>query len=376
MADRDVLRSKTPPSPESLATGLTGPPPGPTPSLTDLPPPPEGREGWPWTEGASADAPAMTPDGHAWPRITVVTPSYNQAPFLEATIRSVLLQGYPDLEYIVMDGGSTDGSVEIMERYAPWITFRRSGADNGQSDAINRGFARASGTVIGWLNSDDVYYPGALVTVGAALADGTADIFVGAMDKVLVQDGVVEFVRRSSPHEGSAFHHFPIYADGRRHDFHFTQPPSLWTRELWERTGGLDERYHYQMDREWLNRALAAGARVRTDDAVLARFTLHPGSKSKDFVHRFQRERIQLYLRLAREPGFRAIPCLLHALHPLQQVLGHRATQASEHGQRVRSGAFRAAARALAALRRTVPGLRGETSVRSAKNADESVGKE
>jgi glycosyltransferase involved in cell wall biosynthesis len=306
----------------------------------------------------------------------VVTPSYNQAAFLEATIRSVLLQGYPDLEYIVMDGGSTDGSVEIIERYAPWITFRRSGSDRGQSDAINRGFSRASGTVIGWLNSDDVYYSGALATAGAALADGAADIFVGAMDKVLVQGGAVEFVRRSSPHEGAAFHHFPIYADGRRHGFHFTQPPSLWTRDLWERTGGLDERYHYQMDREWLNRALAAGARVRTDDAVLARFTLHPGSKSKDFVHRFQRERVQLYLRLAREPGFRAIPCLLHALHPLQQVLGYRASQARERGQTVRSITFSTGARALSALRRTVPGLRGDRTVRSATVMYPSVAKE
>src|SRR5512144_266396 len=108
------------------------------PSLQELPRPPRGRTGWPWSE-ASASLPSSMPDGGTWPRISVVTPSFNQARFLEATLRSVLLQGYPNLEYFVLDGGSTDGSTEIIKKYEPWLTHWVSGADGGQSAAINSG---------------------------------------------------------------------------------------------------------------------------------------------------------------------------------------------------------------------------------------------
>ena len=90
--------------------------------------------------------------GH-WPRISVTTPSYQQSAYLEETIRSILLQGYPDLEYLVIDGGSTDGSVEIIKKYEPWLTYWVSKPDNGQSSAINEGWARSTGDIIAWLNS-------------------------------------------------------------------------------------------------------------------------------------------------------------------------------------------------------------------------------
>ena len=100
---------------------------------------------------------AARPSGETedWPGITIVTPSFNQAAFVEATLRSVLLQGYPRLEYLVMDGGSTDGSVEIIRRYERWLAGWVSEKDDGQSHAINKGFARAAGEVVAWLNSDD-----------------------------------------------------------------------------------------------------------------------------------------------------------------------------------------------------------------------------
>src|SRR6516225_3721797 len=92
------------------------------PTLADLPPPPVDKTGWPWT----VEAPQLLdarPDGTSWPRISIVTPTYNQGAFIEGTIRSILLQGYPDLEYIIVDGGSTDGAVDIIRKYSPWLTY-------------------------------------------------------------------------------------------------------------------------------------------------------------------------------------------------------------------------------------------------------------
>ncbi|MDP2529744.1 MAG: glycosyltransferase family 2 protein, partial [Candidatus Palauibacterales bacterium] len=264
------------------------------PRIEDLPPPPEGRTGWPWTEDGDRLPPAL-PDGSPWPRITVVTPSYQQADFLEETLRSVILQGYPNLEYFVVDGGSRDGSVEIIDRYAPWITRWVSEEDQGQSDAINKGFRWATGSILGWLNSDDTYSPGTLAGVAGAMARSGADIVLGAMDKVQFGGEEPELVKRSLPWEGEAFHPFPILRGGPAPAFHFYQPSMFWTRELWEETGGLDERYHYVMDMEWCNRALAAGATLETVPEVWTRFALHGGSKSQDLTHRQQAERITMY---------------------------------------------------------------------------------
>ena len=103
--------------------------------------------------------PAAAPEA-GWPRITLVTPSYQQAAFLEECLRSVLLQNYPNLEYIVIDGGSLDGSADIIARYADKLAYWQSQRDGGQGDAINQGFSRASGHILGWLNSDDLLLPG------------------------------------------------------------------------------------------------------------------------------------------------------------------------------------------------------------------------
>ncbi len=136
----------------------------PYPDLRELPA--VHQQGWPWSEAS----PPPPPDGQ-WPRITIVIPSFNQGRFLEETIRSVLLQAYPDLELIVIDGGSRDSSVDVLRRYRPWLAFWTSELDGGQSDAINKGFARATGEVITFLASDDVYEPGTLHDVARQLRE-------------------------------------------------------------------------------------------------------------------------------------------------------------------------------------------------------------
>src|SRR6516162_5188478 len=134
------------------------------PTLAELPAPPAGKSGWPWTI-ESAQLPDAMPDGRAWPRISIVTPSYNQGQFIEETIRSVLLQGYPNLEYIVMDGGSKDNTLRVLRKYEHAIHFWTSAPDKGQAEAINKGFARANGEILAWLNSDDVYEMGVFAQV-------------------------------------------------------------------------------------------------------------------------------------------------------------------------------------------------------------------
>jgi glycosyltransferase involved in cell wall biosynthesis len=119
-----------------------------------LPKPETDQTGWPWTEETS---PTLYDEKITWPKLTIVTPSFNQGHFLEETIRSVLLQNYPNLEYIVIDGGSTDGSRAILEKYTPWISYWQSQKDSGQSKAINLGFSLASGSYYAWINSDDYY---------------------------------------------------------------------------------------------------------------------------------------------------------------------------------------------------------------------------
>ena len=213
--------------------------------LNELPPPPPGKSGWPW-DVESPRLPARS-DGADWPRIAIVTPSYNQGGFIEETIRSVLLQGYPNLEYRVRDGGSRDNTVEILRKYEPWLTSWSSAKDNGQSDAINTGLRESQFRIGTWINSDDVLLPGALHAVAAhVLSDVQCQFITG--DGLFVDETATRtlFCKQGAAYSVEELLH---YGGGK----YLPQPSVFFSKWLMEQAGALDNRLHYAMDLDlWL----------------------------------------------------------------------------------------------------------------------------
>jgi len=198
--------------------------------------------------------------------ISIITPSYNQAAFLEETIQSVIGQEYPHKEYIVIDGGSSDGSIEIIRRYSDRLSHWVSEPDRGQSHAINKGFALARGDVLAWLNSDDLYMPGALRAIAELFFQHPeVDLIYG--DYIYTDVGGKVMRRRH------VFSSMLLY-----HDY-LGQPAVFFRRSLWEKVGCLDESLHYCMDWDLFLRMWKV-SRSRHLPTVLATYRLHNTAKS------------------------------------------------------------------------------------------------
>lgn len=213
-------------------------------------------------------------EDRSWPKISVITPSYNQAEFLEETILSVLNQNYPNLEYIIIDGGSTDRSVEIIKKYEKYITYWVSGKDEGQADAVNRGFKMAKGEIFVWLNSDDTYLPGAL---GKAVEFFNTHSYIGMIY------GKTYFINE----RGNVIGNYPTepfnYKGLARSNF-LAQPSVFFRSEVYFAVGGLDSDLHYTMDYElWIR--IAKTYRVEYLPVFLSTYRLHKESKSVSGVH-------------------------------------------------------------------------------------------
>jgi GT2 family glycosyltransferase len=221
------------------------------------------------------------------PRISIVTVSYNQAPYLEACISSVLNQGYPNLEYVIIDGGSTDGSVEIIERYRDAFAHVTTEPDKGQSDALNKGFARTTGEVLNWLCSDDMLAPGALRHVGEAYARHRSDLVAGGCKRLHESPGAVDYLHHSALPLGRTVRLDPFdilqFMRSWQRGNYFFQPEVFFSRRIWEASGAyLKPHLYYAMDYDmWLRMALA-GATARSIPQALGISRVHEAQKTRD----------------------------------------------------------------------------------------------
>lgn len=257
-----------------------------TVTFKDLPPPPTGKTGWPWTEQIQTSSEHLGDDFNCL-KISIVTPSYNQGQFIEETIRSVLLQSYPNLEYIIIDGGSTDNSLEIIKKYQPWLNYWVSEPDQGQTDAIQKGFKISTGVVWNWLNSDDLLEPNALQRIArahqnnplATIYSGQLTVF-GKGDPTLhpecfqnLSELVCVWEKWLTP-----------------------QPSVFLSSSACRRINGLNTTLCYAMDYElYLRLALLPEFKANDLSAPVARFRLHSLSKTSSQGIAFKSEILQVF---------------------------------------------------------------------------------
>lgn len=205
------------------------------------------------------------------PKISVVTPSFNQGEFIERTLRSVLDQSYPNLEYYIQDGGSTDGTTDILNRYGHLLTGWASAPDNGQSQAINLGFARTSGEIMAWVNSDDILLPGTLACVAEYFyLHPEVDVIYG--HRILIDENDLEIGRWILPEHQDKILSWEDY---------IPQETLFWRRRIWEKVGGkIDESIRFAMDWDLLLRFRDAGACFARLPRFLGGFRIHPQQKT------------------------------------------------------------------------------------------------
>jgi len=204
------------------------------------------------------------------PLVSIVTPSFNHVNFIEATMQSVLMQDYPNIEYMVVDGSSNDGTVDVIQKYADKLAWWVSEKDKGQTDAINKGFARAHGEFLAWINSDDTYEPGA---VSAAVK------YLQEHPEVGMVYGDCNFINESGNVIGKFNSAQTDYQLLRQGYVHIPQQTMFFRRELWEQVGPLDPSFYFAMDYDLWTR-IAARSRIQYVPQTWANFRLHTSGKT------------------------------------------------------------------------------------------------
>jgi glycosyltransferase involved in cell wall biosynthesis len=268
-----------------------------------LPEPSSKRTGWPWDTASNPLSNDISDPG-GLPKISIVTPSFNQGQFIEETIRSVLMQGYPHLEYIVVDGGSKDETVDILQKYDPWIDDWVSEPDDGQTHAINKGLRRATGDIHGWLNSDDFFVPGAMQRVAKAFQSSRCDVISGGRLLVDEESNVTGWAIK------------PAF-DPKKGGNTFPQDSTLWRSHVYEVIGYLDESYDFAMDFEFFLRLYKQFEILNTNDLIGA-FRCYPENKTH-----------QHYQDIGLEETRRAWE--MHLESPLENLLKSRSPSLLRH---------------------------------------------
>jgi glycosyltransferase involved in cell wall biosynthesis len=282
------------------------------PTVTELPVSSPAENGWPCCERQS-QWPDRMPDGTPWPRVSIVTPSLNQGRFIEDTIQSVLGQNYPNLEYIILDGGSSDNSLDIIRKYRDHLTYWESRSDHGQADAINRGFSIAQGEIYGWLNSDDMYLPGALLYVAAELRSFPPcfeAILFGNSINLNETDNMVSGSQVQVEHASSDIELFDYVA----------QPSSFWTRAIWEKVGPLSAEMKYAFDWDWFIRAKRRNIGFKASKRYLSINRIHPHHKTATGGIERLEEIENIYRRYRGEDLARVYHWLCKHSHLVQQI--------------------------------------------------------
>ncbi len=258
-------------------------------TLQDLPPPPPDKTGWPWTEQPHP-LPTRTLDSSEWLRISIVTPSYNQGEFIEETIRSVLLQGYPNLEYIIIDGGSTDNTLEILQKYQNYIAYWVSEPDEGQADAINKGFCKATGDLIGWQNSDDYYYPQAFIYAAqGAMRFQDCEVFYGSRDFLNLEgEGIL-----------TRDHHMsPFNLEKMIPNANMSNQSAFFRKIIFEDGNFLDKSFHHCMDHEFFWRLIFKGYKFTFTPEIKGCYRLHRDCKGRQLANTWLQDTVRICKRI------------------------------------------------------------------------------
>lgn len=232
--------------------------------------PPQGKTDWPWVPSSENLSKDLIKN-KLWPKISIVTPNYNQGQFIEETIRSILLQDYPNLEYIIINGGSTDNSVEIIKKYEQWLTYWVSEADSGQTNALNKGFEKATGDLIAWMNADDIYMPGALIQVGQSWINNKKK------DNIFIYGNAEIYNELRGISNYRNLENFSV--DILSRESFFCSASSFFTKEHFEHVGRFDESLHYGFDFDFWIRLTEDSHNVHIPH-ILAKCRIHDDCKS------------------------------------------------------------------------------------------------